>query len=572
MQAAAHTPGGYGGVPQNVGKEFVGDSSKRIQAAGIAFMAGGKVLLMKRGDGGDYAGHWAFPGGHIEPEEGAEEAARREVLEEAGYSTTGAIRNIAFTDNGYCQFTLFGKNCQEFAPVLNDENTEFIWAAPDEYPEPLHPGTKLILDGNALDQIDVSKMTELDIARMIASCELTSPQRWANMSLFALRITGTGTAYRSAHDEYVYRPPELYLNDEFLQRCNGLQVIWVHPPEDRLDSEEFRKRTIGAILLPYIQGDEVWGVAKIYDDVAIQIMSDPERPLSTSPTVVFRETDGNSEVTLDTGEKLLIEGRPFLLDHLAVCEYGVWDKGGNPKGVLNSTSEALKMTEEEKKAEEKAKADAELAELKAKADAYDGLMKAKADAEEEAKKKAEEEEETKAKKVAADSEEEKAKADAARIDKAIADGVAAGLKAIEARLPKARSDADFAAMASAQARADSVAHAFGKSAPRPLDGEDLTGYRQRLLSDFQSHSPSWKGAKLTDISDSAVLDIAEKQIYADAMIAANTPGAPSGGGLREVKNRSDAGHSISMFYGDPSAWMSKFKMPTRRVTHINKGA
>lgn len=28
MQAAAHTPGGYGGVPQKVGKEFIGKDSK----------------------------------------------------------------------------------------------------------------------------------------------------------------------------------------------------------------------------------------------------------------------------------------------------------------------------------------------------------------------------------------------------------------------------------------------------------------------------------------------------------------------------------------------------------------
>lgn len=29
MQAAAHTPGGFGGVPQSVGREFVGHSSPK---------------------------------------------------------------------------------------------------------------------------------------------------------------------------------------------------------------------------------------------------------------------------------------------------------------------------------------------------------------------------------------------------------------------------------------------------------------------------------------------------------------------------------------------------------------
>lgn len=29
MRAAAHTPGGYGGVPQSVGKEFIGKDQAR---------------------------------------------------------------------------------------------------------------------------------------------------------------------------------------------------------------------------------------------------------------------------------------------------------------------------------------------------------------------------------------------------------------------------------------------------------------------------------------------------------------------------------------------------------------
>jgi hypothetical protein len=37
MRAAAHTPGGYGGVPQKVGRDFV-DADKR---AGVKFNKGG---------------------------------------------------------------------------------------------------------------------------------------------------------------------------------------------------------------------------------------------------------------------------------------------------------------------------------------------------------------------------------------------------------------------------------------------------------------------------------------------------------------------------------------------------
>lgn len=575
MQAAAHTPGGYDGVPQNVGKEFVSDSADITEAAGIAFMARNRILLLKRGGGGDYAGHWSFPGGKLELGEIAEEAARREVMEETGYVTPGAVRQLAYTDNGAVRFTTYGRAVTEFTPVLCDENTDFGWFALDELPQPMHPGTQLILDGGALDQIDISKMNELDVARRIAAGEMTSPQRYGNMSLFALRITGTGTTYRSKGNEFVYRPPEKYLTEEFLQRCNGLAVIFVHPEKNILDSVEYSERSIGSIFLPYIQGEEVWGVAKIYDDASIQIMT--ERQMSTSPTVVLRGKGEDNKVTLENGDTLLIEGVPFLLDHLAICELGVWDKGGDPKGVLNSTGEALKMTDEEKKAaEDKAKADAEnFAEMKAKADA----LQAKCDSlEAEAKSRADADEEAKAKQVVADKakadaeEEEKAKADSARVDAIVEKRLAEFKAQFAGQIPKAVSDEDHAAMAEAQSRADSVAHAFGEAAPRPLAGEDLTAYRKRLAAKFQSHSPSWKTANLSAISDAATLDIAEKQIYADAMVAAMSPEAPAGGGLREIKTRSPAGHMVSTFVGAPSAWTDQFKLQGRVVSNINKGA
>lgn len=184
--------------------------------------------------------------------------------------------------------------------------------------------------------------TELTVAKAIRDGELGSPQRYENVWLFAVRITGTGTAYRKALDEYVYRPPEHFLTPEFVERCNGLPVIFLHPGNQILNTQEYRDRAVGTVMLPYIQEDEVWGIAKIFDADAAELMQSTHA--STSPAVVFRDAGSTESLEID-GESVLIEGKPSYLDHLAICEEGVWDKGGEPSGVqLNEVN----TVEEEK--------------------------------------------------------------------------------------------------------------------------------------------------------------------------------------------------------------------------------
>jgi len=183
---------------------------------------------------------------------------------------------------------------------------------------------------------DDAVTTELDVARAIRDGELESPQRYENKWLFALRITGTGISYRPALDEYVYRPPEYYLNEEFLERCQGLPVIFEHPDKALLNTDEFRDRSIGSIMLSYIPEDapdEVWGIALIYDGDAAELMATTH--ISTSPAVGFGDKDQLKYFRARDGSRLLIEGKPSQLDHLAVCEAGVWDKGGPPVGIRN---------------------------------------------------------------------------------------------------------------------------------------------------------------------------------------------------------------------------------------------
>jgi 8-oxo-dGTP pyrophosphatase MutT (NUDIX family) len=297
-----------------------------IRAAGVMIVsAGGKVLFLRRSKSGDQAGKWCFPGGGIEGEETPKAAAIRELDEEAGvraepehltFWTRRVKDDVDFT-------TFIVRNVVEFEPYLNAEHTQYLWAEPHRAPRPLHPGCEV-----CLDKLDSD---ELWVARQMRDGELHGPQQYENLWLFALRITGTGQAFRHKWDEYVIRDPALYLNDDFLARCAGLPVILEHPETSVLNTEEFKDRTVGTIMLPYIKGDEVWGIAKIYDADAVNIMLNEQ--LSTSPAVVWRDPDVNSEQELENGLTSLREGKPSLLDHLAICKVGVWDKGGKPEGI-----------------------------------------------------------------------------------------------------------------------------------------------------------------------------------------------------------------------------------------------
>jgi hypothetical protein len=393
--------------------------------------------------------------------------------------------------------------------------------------------------------------TELDVGRAMIAGDLASPQRYGDaLWLFRLRITGTKEAERRKHNEIVFRDPRVFLTDEFLERCQGLPVIIGHPPSGVLDSHEFRARVVGSIMLPYIDpdADEVWGIAKIHDAEAAEAMQ--KLPLSTSPAVVLRK-DETKTIDLKDGKHLLIEGVPFLLDHLAIVESGVWDKGDGPNGI-QVTERNVSMSDETA-GSKGTELDGMLSKLDSTmtkmSDALDGLdrrlkaIEGERDRDDRRGRRDEEagREPGKARPVVADCLDSDEKNDPAFHHKA----------------------------ADAQARADNAFAAFGERAPAPLQGESLWAYRRRLLRPHQKHSPRYKGAILETITDPAIMKEVEAAIYADSITAATDPENIAEGCLRMVSKRTDAGHTENRFYGHPSAWMNNF-IPTRRaVTRIN---
>lgn len=294
-----------------------------IVAAGILFRSpNGKVLFCRRTDGEG----WAFPGGVKKDHETIEQCAIREIWEETKYRAGHAGKFLSRRVRNDVDFTTFTYDCDdEFVPTFNHEHDAHVWVNPDyALSLDLHPGCLIALR-------KMKGMTELELAEAIRDGELVSPQYIENVCLVDMRISGTGFSYRPKLNEWVYRRDTIYLTPEFLQRCAGIPIIMEHPASQILNSDEFAERIVGTMALPYIKLDEVWGIGRVYDKTAIDMMVKAQ--LSTSPSVVFRDTKVNYTIEMEDGDHLLVEGKPSFVDHLAICEKGVWDKGGDAIGI-----------------------------------------------------------------------------------------------------------------------------------------------------------------------------------------------------------------------------------------------
>ena len=129
--------------------------SMDADSAGIMFVtAEERVLFLKRGNGGDFPGHWCFPGGHQEPGETFEETAVRETREELGFVPQGKREPLGITDTpDDTEFHTFEQRVgDEFAPKLNGEHTAYVWRDLSDPPTPLHPGVAELLEQVTEDQ------------------------------------------------------------------------------------------------------------------------------------------------------------------------------------------------------------------------------------------------------------------------------------------------------------------------------------------------------------------------------------------------------------------------------------
>jgi hypothetical protein len=140
-------------------------------------------------------------------------------------------------------------------------------------------------------------MNELDTALCVASGELPSPTKLRNSDFVALRLSGTGVAYRASIKEYVFRDPNIWLTDEMRRRFLGLPVIVEHPPSGEMTSKDFGDSAVGLVVVTFVRDEELWGVARIVDSSAAKFIA--EGVFDTSPAVAF------SGSVLPNGEVIL---------------------------------------------------------------------------------------------------------------------------------------------------------------------------------------------------------------------------------------------------------------------------
>lgn len=156
-----------------------------------------------------------------------------------------------------------------------------------------------------------------------------------------VRITGSGLNLRKTDSGELIladRQKSEFFNEAFLEHCKSLPIIIDHPVTSEGEKEMLNSKTlpnnaiIGNTIDAWINEDEIWGLARIYDKTLIDKIKQGEIQ-STSPGVRIYYESTDPDITTEL---------PFDINHLAFCERGHWDIGDS-KGFDASSYEKLDL-------------------------------------------------------------------------------------------------------------------------------------------------------------------------------------------------------------------------------------
>jgi len=89
---------------------------------------------------------WGVWGGAIDSGEDPQISAKRELIEEAGYSGKVEMLPLSiFQKDSFRYYNFLAIVDEEFTPKLNWETKEFTWTELDNLPQPLHFGLKWLM-------------------------------------------------------------------------------------------------------------------------------------------------------------------------------------------------------------------------------------------------------------------------------------------------------------------------------------------------------------------------------------------------------------------------------------------
>ncbi|MBV4365012.1 pyrimidine (deoxy)nucleoside triphosphate diphosphatase [Erwinia phyllosphaerae] len=107
---------------------------REIEVVAALIFRQGKLLLAQRGESGDQAGLWEFPGGKVEAEESQPQALHRELKEELGINAVigSYIASESRTVSGR-QIHLHAWLVTDFTGDLRlNCHQAFVWCLPEE--------------------------------------------------------------------------------------------------------------------------------------------------------------------------------------------------------------------------------------------------------------------------------------------------------------------------------------------------------------------------------------------------------------------------------------------------------
>ncbi len=127
-----------------------------IRAAGAIFMSRStkRVLLNFRSEQSAKPNCFGFWGGKLDPDENILTGLSREVIEEVGfvppYERFMIIDEFTSPDSHFKYYSFVVIVTDEFIPKINHESQGYCWCSLDNYPKPLHPGARAILENESV--------------------------------------------------------------------------------------------------------------------------------------------------------------------------------------------------------------------------------------------------------------------------------------------------------------------------------------------------------------------------------------------------------------------------------------